>query len=110
AAIAMALSLWGRFVARRQGGGWWRFLTPVPFIALGMSTLGVAASVLQTLHVFSEVERGVPAAKVQHLAEGVTRGLSVANIALPVALLLSVASVLGLIFGTLKAPSPRRLA
>lgn len=103
--VVAGLVAWGRWVARRQGGGAWSGLAWLPLVALGVQVVGGCVTSALMVRAFSSVDASPPESRATTLAssiEGVTTasailgGLGIALFALSIAVFA---------FGTLRAPA-----
>ncbi|MDY7232113.1 hypothetical protein [Hyalangium rubrum] len=101
--ITWALRVWGRSVAERQGGSWWRRAAWMPVLSLGAGLLGMACTALSLVWAFQTVSAD-PAEKAALLAQSITRAMLVTAVFALVSGLLFVASIVVFTVGTLKQP------
>jgi hypothetical protein len=101
-AISVGLWTWGRSVARRRGGAFWRWFAWAPLVALGLSVVGTALSVWLLIRAFGAVSDGDPTTKATVLARGISEAMNVtAALVLP-SWALYLASLIAFLVGTLR--------
>ena len=103
AALAVGLFAWGRWVARRQRGTWWRWAAWMPLGALVIGVVGVGLSVLLLVQAFGSVAAVDPALRAARLSEGIGRAMIPAAAA-PFSWALYVVSIVAFVVGSV----PRR--
>lgn len=74
--FTMALSAWGRWAARRRGGGrFWAWAPWAPWISFALLSAGLAVSIPMLLGAFHDVSRLDPASRARTLSEGIRRAM-----------------------------------
>ncbi len=101
--IAWALRVWGRSVAQRQGGLWWRRAAWMPVLSLGAGILGTVFTALGLVWAFQTLSPD-PSQRVALLAQSISRVMIVTAVFALVSGLLFVASIVVFTVGTLKQP------
>lgn len=92
--IALALVVWGRRTAVRRGGGLaWRIAAWAPMVAFVIAVAGIGVTVAGLITTFRSLGAVSPAQKQQLLSDGIAQAMAATAIAVPMAWLLFVGSV-----------------
>lgn len=67
-----ALRVWGRHVAQRQGGVWWRRAAWIPLLGLGATAFGLTWTVIALMQTFDSISTMEPSQKATALEQGPT--------------------------------------
>lgn len=102
--IVAALHAWGRWVAARQGGVAWRRATSMPWVALGLGSIGAAIGVGFAVRTFAAIGSVDPAEKATRLADGISRAMSYSAPFLLGSWALYLASLIAFLIGSVRAP------
>jgi hypothetical protein len=102
--IVFALYAWGRWVAKRQGGVWWRRAVALPLVAMGSGLLGVAITCVLLVRSFSALERVTPSHKAEMLSRAIADAMMSTALLGGLSMLLYLASVVVFTVGSLRAP------
>lgn len=103
--VTLGLHAWGRWVAARQGGRWWRRASWMPLLGLGLALLGIAATVILLVQAFGALS-GVDAAnRASALSDGIARAMVATAATAPVSSLLYLASLVVFSVGSLRRPT-----
>ena len=106
ALVFVGLHFWGRYVARRQGGRWWKRASWMPLVAFILSAIGVMLTTYFLVHAFRAITNVDPSMKATMLAQGISNAMNcTALFALP-SWALFLASVIVFAVGSLKRPTP----
>jgi hypothetical protein len=74
--VTVGLHFWGRYVARRQGGRWWRRAAWMPIGAFVLSIIGVSLTAYWLVHSFRAVATVDPSMKATLLARGISNAMN----------------------------------
>jgi hypothetical protein len=100
-----ALRVWGRHVAQRQGGVWWRRAAWIPFLGFGATAFGLTWTVIALMQTFDSISTMEPAQKATALDQGISQAMFATTVLLPVSGVLYVASIVVFMAGTLRRPT-----
>lgn len=103
-ALSLALHAWGRRVARRCQGRWWRRASWAPLAALGLSVVGMSMTVWRLTRGFGEVGREDPAYKAEALSRHISDAMQWTLLFGGPAAALYLAGVVTFLVGTLRRP------
>jgi hypothetical protein len=103
AAVAVGLHIWGRWVAARQGGRWWRRASFAPLVAFGLGLVGVVVGVL-FLHQAFTASGTSAAMKAELLARGISRAMTWSACFFLPSWLLYLGGVVTFIVGSVRRP------
>jgi len=81
--FTLALHFWGRWVARRQAGRWWRRASWLPLLGLALSATGMIWGSLSLVRAFQSVASVDPSQKATHLAEAISSAMNCAALLAP---------------------------
>jgi hypothetical protein len=101
--ITLGLRVWGRWVARRQGGVWWQRASLMPPVALVLATVGIAGTMTQLVRAFERVQTVNPEYKAAALADGISGAMLFTAICGSAAGLLYAASFVTFLVGSIRA-------
>lgn len=97
--------LWGRWVARRQGGAW-RYTVWMPAASLLCWMVGNVWTALGLQRAFASVGEQPPESRAVHLADGIAAAMRGTVIFGTLATGLGIVSVVVFVVGSFRAPSP----
>jgi hypothetical protein len=103
-AISVGLYGWGRHVARRQGGGWWRWAASAPLVALVLSLIGVTWGVVGLVRAFGAVSRVDASMKATTLALAISEAMNCSALFVLPSWILYLGAVVIFIIGSLRQP------
>jgi len=98
--ITFALFRWGRRIAERRPGAFWRWAARAPFLPLCLALIAGAWSTLIMSRVFAQVATSDPSVKATALARGISETMNCAALLEVPAMLLYVACVVTLLIGS----------
>ncbi|MGZ3423334.1 MAG: hypothetical protein ACXVEE_36065 [Polyangiales bacterium] len=103
--LTMALSAWGRWVARRRGGGRaWAWAPRAPWISFALLTAGLLVTVPMLLRAFEHTATVDAASRASALANGISRAMTVAALFFVPGYLVLIAFVIVCAIGSLRSP------
>src|SRR4051812_15922884 len=73
--VTAAFVAWGRWVARRQGGGWWNRLAWAPAIAYALRMTGIGLTVVALVASFRDVADVAPDRKAAVLSDAISTAM-----------------------------------
>src|SRR5512142_1454235 len=76
ALVFVGLHFWGRYVARRQGGRWWKRASWMPLAAFVLSAIGVTLTTYWLVHSFRAIANVDPSMKATMLARGISNAMN----------------------------------
>jgi protein-S-isoprenylcysteine O-methyltransferase Ste14 len=105
ALVTLGLHAWGRWVAARQGGRWWRRASWMPLLGLVLALLGIGTTVVLLVQAFGALS-GVDAAdRASALSDGIARAMVATAATAPVSALLYLASLIVFTVGSVRRPT-----
>jgi len=105
ALVTVGLHFWGRHVARRQGGRWWRRAAWMPLGAFVLSVVGVALTAYWLAHSFRAIATVAPSMKTTMLARGISNAMNCTALFTFPSWALFLASVVVFAVGSFKRPA-----
>jgi hypothetical protein len=76
--VTCAFSAWGRWVARRRGGGGaWKWAPRAPWISFALLMVGLLISIVMLMRAFDRVSTGPAAERAQLLSDGIAHAMTV---------------------------------
>lgn len=103
--FAWMLRVWGRRVAERQGGVWWRRAAWMPILGLGAAALGMAWTVISLMQAFEAVSKMEPSQKAAALEQAISQAMIPTVVLLPVSWALYTASLVVFAVGASSQPT-----
>lgn len=105
AAMAAALSAWGRWVEKRMGGGRaWVWARRGPWLSFVLLLAGMVVGIWFLTRAFGAVGNVDPSKKAAHLAEGISNAMNVSALFFVPGYLILLVSVSMFIVGSLREP------
>ena len=101
----VALVAWGRWVARRQGGGAWSAAAWMPVVALLMHVGGGCIAGGMLAYAFDDVSSVAVEQRASALSSMISTTMTVSAVVWALATLLLVASIVVCTIGTVRAPA-----
>lgn len=101
----VALVVWGRWVARRQGGGAWSAAAWMPVVALLMHVGGGCVASAMLAYAFEDVSSVAVEQRAAALASMISATMNMSAVVWGLAMLLLVASIVICTVGTVRAPA-----
>ena len=101
--VVVALYAWGRRVAARLGGAWWRRAAMLPLVAVASEFLGVALTAVFLVRSFGALGNVDPSRKAEMLARSISNAMNATAVFGGIAAMLYLASVVAFTAGTLRA-------
>lgn len=102
--VMLALDAWGRWVARRHGGRWWRFARWLPLLGFVVGLLGIGATVVLLLQAFGALSGTTAADRASELSDGIARAMMATAVTAPLSSLLFLVGLISLTVGTVRRP------
>ncbi len=103
--VALGLHAWGRWVARRRGGGrGWRRAAWAPLVAVVLSIFGMIVPAVMLVRAFDGIANVDPAMKATVLAENISAAMNATALFAVPSTLLYLASIVAFAIGSLMKP------
>src|SRR6266487_5864644 len=110
ASISIALWYWGRWVARRHAGTFWRLAAWAPLLALALALVGISVSVVFLMRAFGAVASADPSMKATLLAKNISMAMNCSALFVLPSWLLYLGGVVTFAVGSLLRPTASRSA
>jgi hypothetical protein len=99
------LVFWGRWVARRQGGGVWNRLAWLPIVAVGVQVVTVCVTSALLIRAFSSLDTVAPERRAGVLASSIEHVVPASAVFVGIGVLLFIASIIAFIIGSARPPA-----
>ena len=107
--ITIGLSAWGRWVARRRGGGrLWAWAPRAPWISFALLTAGLAVSVTMLMAAFGRTSTVDAASRAHALSEGIRQAMLASAFFFVPGYLVLILFLIAAAIGSLRAPGAAR--
>lgn len=103
-AMLVGLVVWGRWVARRRGGGIWSFLAWTPLWGQGISCLGMGLTSVHLIGAFEAVSAVSAENRATQLADDISASMNFTALFGVVGMVIWIGSPLIFLVGTLLGP------
>jgi hypothetical protein len=105
ALVTVGLHFWGRYVARRQGGRWWKRASWMPLVAFVLSAVGVSLTTYFLVRAFRAITNVDPSQKATMLARGISNAMNCTALFAFPSWALFLASIVVFAVGSIKRPT-----
>lgn len=102
--MVAALVVWGRWVARRQGGGAWSGAAWLPVAAFGVQMAGMCITGASLVRAFSAVDAASPPDRAEALAASISNAMNATAILGGLGSVLFIVSIVVFAIGSIRAP------
>lgn len=101
--LSVALYMWGKSIARRRTGAFWRRMAWVPLVALVMTLVGMFTTIWLLVQAFGAVATADPSMKATLLAKSISYAMNFTAILVVPAIALYIFSAVTFAIGWLRA-------